>query len=221
MTSSILLADASGCSFPAPRTRIEPPTFPLTTADDQHLIQQCLSGNTEAFGELVIRYQDRLYNSLMLMVGSPEDARDLAQEAFVHAFRKLESFRGDAAFYTWLFRIAVNATISFRRRAARQKSASVDMLREAAGAEPLDQREDTSPSKQIETEETQQLVRRALGELSEEFRMALVLTEIEGMSYEEAAVAVGCPIGTIRSRIHRARNELREKLRLQLKETPS
>lgn len=164
---------------------------------------------------MVLKYQDRLYNSLLLMVSSPEDARDLAQEAFVHAFRKLESFRGDAAFYTWLFRIAVNATISFRRKAARQKSASVDSIKEAAGTEPEDQRDDVVPSSQMETQETQQLVRKALGELSEEFRMALVLTEIEGMSYEDAAAVVGCPIGTIRSRIHRARNELREKLRIQ------
>ena len=188
---------------------------PLSSADDQHLIQQCLSGNTEAFGELVLKYQDRLYNSLLLMVSAPEDARDLAQEAFVHAFRKLDSFRGDAAFYTWLFRIAVNATISFRRRAARQKSASVDSIKEAAGTEPEDYRGDATPSSQMETEETQQVVRQALSELSEEFRMAIVLTEIEGMSYEEAAAVAGCPIGTIRSRIHRARNELREKLRIQ------
>jgi len=219
--SLIPLADSSDGSHPAPCIPTDQLAFPLSTADDQQLIQQCLSGNTEAFGELVIRYQDRLYNSLMLMVGSPDDARDLAQEAFVHAFRKLDSFRGDAAFYTWLFRIAVNAAISFRRRAARQKSASLDTLKEAAGAEPTDQNDDASPSRQIETQETQQVVRRALGELSEEFRTALVLTEIEGMSYEEAAAAVGCPIGTIRSRIHRARNELREKLRLQIKEPPS
>jgi RNA polymerase sigma-70 factor (ECF subfamily) len=219
--SSNSLANTTGGSLSASRSSTDQLAFPLSTADDQQLIQQCLSGNTEAFGDLVIRYQDRLYNSLMLMVGSPEDARDLAQEAFVHAFRKLDSFRGDAAFYTWLFRIAVNAAISFRRRAARQKSASIDVLKEAAGAEPLDRHDDSSPSSQIETQETQQVVRRALGELSEEFRTALVLTEIEGMSYEEAATAVGCPIGTIRSRIHRARNELREKLRLQIKEPPS
>lgn len=219
MTSSVVTAvSVSGCA-PARSTPSDPPAALLSSADDQHLIQQCLSGNTEAFGELVLRYQDRLYNSLLLMVGAPEDARDLAQEAFVHAFRKLDSFRGDAAFYTWLFRIAVNATISFRRKAARQRSASVDSLKEVAGTEPPDQRTDSAPSSQIETQETQQLVRQALSELSEEFRMALVLTEIEGMSYEEAAVVAGCPIGTIRSRIHRARNELREKLRLQRKDS--
>lgn len=193
----------------------------MTSEDDQLLIQATLAGDTDAFGQLVVRYQDRLYNSLMLMVKSPEDARDLAQEAFVHAFRKLDSFRGDSQFYTWLFRIAVNATISFRRKAARQKTSSVETAKEAAGIEPVDERGGARPSGRMEVQEEQELVRRALSELSDEFRQAIVLTEIEGLSYEDAAEAVGCPIGTIRSRIHRARNELREKLRILLKEPQS
>ncbi len=189
----------------------------MTNSDDQLLIQRCLTGQTDAFGELVLRYQDRLYHAVYMMVGSAEDARDLSQEAFVHAFRKLASFRGDSAFYTWLFRIAVNATISFRRKAARKKTSSIDAAREALGIEPLDHRTDGSPSFSMEVTEQQQLVRRALSELSEDFRTALVLTELEGMSYEDAAESVGCPIGTIRSRVHRARAELREKLRILMK----
>ena len=189
----------------------------MTSEDDQKLIEECLAGNTDAFGQLVVRYQDRLYHSLMLMVKSPEDARDLSQEAFVHAFRKLDSFRGDSQFYTWLFRIAANATISFRRKAARQKTSSVETAKEAA----VDERGGARPSGRMEVQEEQELVRLALSELSDEFRQAIVLTEIEGLSYEDAAEAVGCPIGTIRSRIHRARNELREKLRILLKEPQS
>jgi RNA polymerase sigma-70 factor, ECF subfamily len=190
----------------------------VTNEDDQRLIEQCLAGNSAAFGELVLRYQDRLFNSLMMMVNSPEDARDLTQEAFVHAFRKLDSFRGDSQFYTWLFRIAVNATISFRRKAARQKSVSIETAKEAIGEEPRDTRDDATPSTRMEISEQQQLVRQALSEVSEEFRTALVLTEIEGMSYEQAAETIGCPIGTVRSRIHRGRNELREKLRVLFKD---
>ncbi len=190
----------------------------MSNDDDQILIQRCLAGQSEAFGDLVLRYQDRLYSSVYMMVSSPEDARDLTQEAFVHAFRRLDSFRGDSAFYTWLFRIAVNATISFRRKAARLKTYSVESVREASGNEPIDGNSDTRPSSRMETEEQQRLVRAALEELSEEFRTAIVLTEIEGLSYEDAAEAVGCPIGTIRSRIHSARNELREKLRLALRD---
>ena len=190
----------------------------MTNEDDQRLIEQCLAGNSAAFGELVLRYQDRLFNSLMLMVNSFEDARDLTQEAFVHAFRRLDTFRGDSQFYTWLFRIAVNATISFRRKAARQKSVSIESAKDAIGEEPKDTREDATPSTRIEISEQQQLVRKALSEVSEEFRIALILTEIEGLSYEEAAETIGCPIGTVRSRIHRGRNELREKLRVLLKD---
>lgn len=190
----------------------------MSNDDDQLLIQRCLAGQTDAFGELVLRYQDRLYHSVYLMVNSPEDARDLTQEAFVHAFRRLDSFRGDSAFYTWLFRIAVNATISFRRKAARRRTYSVESVRDASGNEPVDPNDGVRPSARLEVDEQQHMVREALRELSEEFRTAVVLTEIEGLSYEEAAAVVGCPIGTIRSRIHRARNELREKLRVALKD---
>lgn len=190
---------------------------PLSNPDDQVLIERCLAGSTEAFGELVLRYQDRLFNSLMLMVSSHEDARDLVQEAFVLAFRRLDSFRGDSAFYTWLFRIGVNAAISFRRKMSRQKATSIDAAREALGLEPPDRRHDGKPSHRLEVQEQQALVRQALSELSDDFRQALVLAEIEGLSYEEAADVMGCPIGTIRSRIHRARNELKEKLRILMK----
>lgn len=190
----------------------------MTNEDDQRLIDQCLAGNSAAFGELVQRYQDRLFNSVMMMVNSFEDARDLTQEAFVHAFRRLDSFRGDAQFYTWLFRIAVNATISFRRKKARQKSVSIETAKEAIGEEPRDDRDDARPSNRMEISEEQQLVRQALSEVSEEFRAALILTEIEGLSYEQAAEVIGCPIGTVRSRIHRGRNELREKLRMLIKD---
>lgn len=190
----------------------------MSNADDQLLIEQCLAGDTQAFGELVLRYQDRLFNALLMMVSSHEDARDLAQESFVHAFRKLASFRGDSQFYTWLFRIAVNATISFRRKHARRKTASVEAARENAGLEPVDDNPDVSPSHQLETTEQQAVVKRALAELSDDFRTALVLTEIEGLSYEEAAAICECPIGTIRSRVHRARADLKEKLRILLKQ---
>lgn len=190
----------------------------MSTADDQLLIEQCLAGDTQAFGELVLRYQDRIFNALVMMVSSHEDARDLAQEAFVHAFRKLSSFRGDSQFYTWLFRIAVNATISFRRKHARRKTISVEAARESSGLEPADDSPDLNPSHSLETTEQQAVVRKALSELSDDFRTALVLTEIEGMSYEEAASICECPIGTIRSRVHRARAELKEKLRILLKQ---
>lgn len=183
--------------------------------EDQALIDECLDGHPDAFGELVLRYQDRLYNTLVGVLGSPHDARDVAQDAFVHAFRKLSTFRGQSAFYSWLFRIAMNAAISRKRKTKRIKG-SLDAARENAGFEVEDESREARPDHPLELDEQRGQVRRALDQLSEEYRTVLVLKEIDGMKYEQIAEVVGCPIGTVRSRIHRARSELREKLRLLL-----
>jgi RNA polymerase sigma-70 factor, ECF subfamily len=167
---------------------------------DTELIAASLAGDTAAFGELVSRYQNRLYHSLVHMLGSAEDAKDVAQDAFVLAFQKLGTFRGDAQFYSWLFRIAMNAAVNFRRR-VRSLGASID----------------ARPEQPLEQAERQRIVRAALAQLSDEFRMPLVLCEIDGLKYEEIAELLKCPIGTVRSRIHRARLELREKLQRLLK----
>ena len=187
----------------------------MTEKDDQTLIRECLGGQTESFNQLVLRHQNRLYNTLVNVLNSQEDARDVAQEAFVLAFQKLESFRGDSAFYSWLFRIAMNAAFSFQRK--RKPTASIEAARENAGAEPTDERQDSASSSALESVETQQLVRTAIAQLSEEYRTVLVLKEMEGLRYEEIAEVVNCPIGTVRSRIHRARSELRETLEALLK----
>jgi RNA polymerase sigma-70 factor (ECF subfamily) len=188
----------------------------LVSISDRDLIRQCRAGATEAFGVLVERHQDRLYASLVRILGSAEDAREAVQDAFVHAYQKLDSFQGNAAFSTWLFRIAINAAFSRQRRARRYK-ASLDGARGGAGYEPADPRPDADPSQPLEQSETQRIVREALAALPEEYRTALVLKEMEGFRYEEIAEIVGVPIGTVRSRIHRARQELREKLRIALK----
>ena len=182
---------------------------------DQELIDECLAGQTDAFGQLVVRYQDRLYNTLVNVLGSSDDARDVAQEAFVHAFQKLATFRGHAAFYSWLFRIALNAAMSHKRK-RRRTVVSVEAAREQAGIEPIDPRSDNRPSHALELSERQAAVRSALAQISKEYRTVLVLKEMDGLKYEEIAEIVGCPIGTVRSRIHRARSELREKLRILL-----
>jgi RNA polymerase sigma-70 factor (ECF subfamily) len=184
---------------------------------DQELIADCLSGQTHAFGDLVARYQNRLFNTLVTVLGSVEDAHDVAQDAFVSAFQKLHTFRGHSAFYSWLFRIALNSAVSQKRKVSRV-SVSIDVAREKSGMEPVDRHPATRPEHALETIEKQVAVRSALAELAEEFRTALVLKEMEEMSYEEIAAIVGCPIGTVRSRIHRARAELREKLQGLLRE---
>lgn len=185
--------------------------------NDQELIDECLAGQSEAFGQLVLRYQDRLHNTLWNLTGSADDARDAAQDAFVHAFQKLDSFRGQSAFYTWLFRIAYNAAITLQRKQRRQHN-SIETTREKAGIEPTDASPDAAPSHAMEVQEQTAVVRAALDSLSEEYRTALILKEMEGLKYEEIAEIVGCPVGTVRSRIHRARSDLREILRIQLKD---
>jgi RNA polymerase sigma-70 factor (ECF subfamily) len=187
---------------------------------DQELIAECLLGQTQAFGDLVTRYQNRLYNTLVNVLGSAEDARDVAQEAFVNAFQKLSSFRGQSAFYSWLFRIALNAAVSQQRKQTRV-TVSIEAAREQSGLEPADPRPETIPDHSLESIERQTAVRTALAQLPEEFRTVLVLKEMDDLKYEEIAEIVGCPIGTVRSRIHRARAELRNRLSALLQEPSS
>lgn len=190
------------------------------SSDEKQLIRECLAGRTEAFGELVIRYQDRLFNALAGILGSPDDARDIAQDAFVQAFQRLKTFRGQSAFYSWLFRIALNAAASQKRR-TRRKPASIDAAREQSGSDPADPHPDAVPSHALEANERRVAVQNALARLPPEFRIPLVLKEIDGLKYQEIAAIIGCPVGTVRSRIHRARTELRQRLDLLLREKRS
>ena len=208
-----LLAACARPRPPLPRVR-------EVSIDEKQLIRECLAGRTEAFGELVVRYQDRLYNALVGILGSPDDARDVSQDAFVHAFQRLKTFRGQSAFYSWLFRIALNAAASQRRR-TRRKPASIDAARELTGGDPADPHPDAAPSHAMEADERRIAVQNALARLPEEFRIPLVLKEMDGLKYHEIAVIVGCPVGTVRSRIHRARSELRQRLDHLLREKKS
>jgi RNA polymerase sigma-70 factor, ECF subfamily len=180
--------------------------------DDQLLIERCRSGHPEAFGDLVTKYQRRLVRTLNTLLGNGHDALDVAQDAFLQAFLKLESFRGESAFYSWLFRIAWNAAATLRRKQRVRTSASLDAMRDQTGAEPDDHNPTSDPSHSLQSSEDQQLLRQALSELGEDYRIALVLKEIDGLPYEEIATLTDSPIGTVRSRIHRARQELRAKL---------
>jgi RNA polymerase sigma-70 factor (ECF subfamily) len=175
------------------------------------LISESLGGRSAAFGELVSRYQDRLFNAVVRIVDHPEDARDIVQDAFINAYQSLASFKGDAEFYTWLYRIAFNSAVSYRRR--RRLLVSLESGREGEGAiDPLDPSEETRPEAAIERADDERTVQNALNRLSPEHRTVLVLKEIDGLKYEEIADVLDVPIGTIRSRIHRARLELRDLL---------
>ena len=187
----------------------------MNNPSDQQLIDGCLAGETAAFGLLVERYQHRLYGSLVQVTGSVDQAHDIAQDTFLHAFEKLSTFRGQSQFYSWLYRIALNAAVSARRK-TRRVTASLDVQRELTGVEPADEAERASPSVALEISERRQLVQKALQELSPEFRTVLVLKEMDDLKYEEIAEIVNIPVGTVRSRIHRARMELRAKLQCRL-----
>ena len=178
-------------------------------SDDAQLIHDTLAGQSAAFGQLVRKYQDRLYHTLVHMVGSPEDALDIVQEAFVQAFLKLETFKRESAFYTWLYRIAFNMAASHRRR--RKPTLSVEQARESSGSEPIDP--ELGPEDSVQRDERREQVRKAIAGLNEEHRAVLVLREIDGCRYEEIAEILDVPIGTVRSRLHRARLQLREELK--------
>jgi RNA polymerase sigma-70 factor (ECF subfamily) len=182
--------------------------------DDAQLIDAALAGDSAAFGQLVLKYQDRLFNSLAHLLGSPEDARDVAQDAFVQAFVKLETFSRAAAFYTWLYRIAFNLAASRRRR--QRPTLSLDGAKEDAGQEPATRLE--GPTEALDREERAVQVRAALDALSQEHRAILVLREIDGCDYETIAELLDLPAGSVRSRLHRARMKLRSHLKAMLQE---
>jgi RNA polymerase sigma-70 factor (ECF subfamily) len=188
------------------------------SADDHRLIADCLRGETAAFGELVRRYQDRLYNTVYRLVDNAEDALDVVQEAFLNAYQSLDSFKGDALFFTWLYRIAVNAAISLKRK--QRVVLSYDAARNGnASLEPLDASEYSQPGTNLERAEEERRIQDALNRLSPEHRAVLIMKDMEGQKYEMMAEILGVPIGTIRSRLHRARAELRELLQ-QAEEAP-
>jgi len=182
---------------------------------DQELVQACCNGQGEAFQELVERYQDRTFNAVLRLVASREDARDVVQEAFLKAYENLGQFRGASSFYTWLFRIAVNLALTLRRRSTRLKlvrpldeTTELDVSRTQAGR--LAER---SPEAAMEVAERDRFVSRALEELDGEHRAAIVLRDIEGLDYQTIASILDVPPGTVKSRIHRARMMLRDRLK--------
>jgi len=186
--------------------------------DDHRLIADCLRGDPAAFGGLVSRYQDRLFNTVYRLVGNPEDAADVVQEAFLSAYQSLGSFKGDAQFFTWLYRIAVNAAITHRRK-QRGGMKAIKTSDSSPGVEPLDPTLSNQPGYRLEMREEERRVHEALQRLSAEHRAVLIMKDMEEMKYEEMADLLGVPIGTVRSRLHRARIELKEILEREDKST--
>jgi len=195
----------------------EPSDQPIAF-DDAALVDACQKGKMQAFEALIAKYQDRVYNTVLRMCGNPDDAADLCQETFVRALEKIRDFRGQSRFYTWLFRIAVNMTISHRRRAGRVKFVSLapdpelDNTQAAAMTSRIAERREGNPAQAAMDRDSHQRVLEALEALDDEYRVVVVLRDIEEMNYQQMAATLALPIGTVKSRLHRGRCLLREKL---------
>lgn len=186
--------------------------------EDRQLVERCQRGDREAFDLLVPRYQDRIHNVVYRLIGDRHRAEDLAQDAFAQAYRHLDRFKGESSFYTWLYRIAVNLCLSHRRRlSTRMAGRTLSIFRkpDSTFREPTidlaDRREE--PGRVIDQREMGSQIQEAIGTLEDSLRQVVVLRDIEGHSYEAIADMIGCPIGTVRSRLHRARGLLQERLR--------
>jgi RNA polymerase sigma-70 factor (ECF subfamily) len=185
---------------------------------DQQLVERAQRGDQRAFGLLVSKYQGRLTRLLSRWIRDAGEVEDVAQEAFIKAYRALPNFRGDSAFYTWLYRIGINTAKNYLVALGRRPPTTGDVEAEDAenfeGGELL--RDLNTPESQLATKQIVATVNSTLDALPEDLRTAITLREIDGLSYEEIAGVMNCPIGTVRSRIFRAREAIAEQLRPQL-----
>jgi RNA polymerase sigma-70 factor (ECF subfamily) len=178
-------------------------------AADLALIRRVQQGDRSAFDLLVVKYQHKIIKLIMRYVRVPSEALDVAQEAFLKAYRAAPSFRGDSAFYTWLYRIAINTAKNHLVAIGRKPLHYTLDVQDAEQTDPLaDLRELDTPEGLAQSEEVRQAINGAINGLPEELRTAILLREIEGMSYEEIAQTMECPVGTVRSRIFRAREAI-------------
>jgi RNA polymerase sigma-70 factor (ECF subfamily) len=192
--------------------------------DDAILVRQCQGGDSVAMHRLIVKYQDRIFNVIFKICSNRDDAAELTQETFVKFIEKINTFKMQSAFYTWLFRIAVNLSLNFCRRRFKVKMHSIDtpVGPEAESARDqlrsfLADEKEIDPFVAAQNREVGQIIMKALGELEDKQRAAVVLRDIEGMAYAEIAESLEVEIGTVKSRISRGRESLREILKTTLK----
>lgn len=182
---------------------------------DAELIERVRRGDKRAFDLLVLKYQRRIMRMLTRMVRNPSDIEDIAQETFIKAYRALPDFRGDSAFYTWLYRIAINTARNWHVALSRRPQTTGPM--ENQEGETFDQIDNltdiNTPEALMASRQVADTINQALQALPDDLRTAIVLREVEGMSYDDIAQTMQCPIGTVRSRIFRAREAIAKKLR--------
>jgi len=222
------MSSLSGAQYEAdlpPRPGDAGATAAARTTDDD-LFRKAQGGDRGAYGQIAVRYQHRLYNAIVRMIGDREEARELTQETLVRGLSKIESFRGESQPYTWLFRIAVNLSISRLRKVQRRRTFSLNAPGrnngragrsdddQAAGlVERVRSHEQAAPDEQAEHRERGEQVVAALGRLDPEYRAVLVMRDIEGFDYQQMADVLGLPLGTLKSRLFRARLALRDELK--------
>ena len=178
----------------------------MSLEEDQQLVERVQRGDKRAFDLLVLKYQHKILSLVTRFVRDPHEAQDVAQEAFIKAYRALPNFRGESAFYTWLYRIAINTAknqLASRNRKPREVDASVEDVEFYEGEHAL--KDIDSPERLLLRDEIEATVNQSIQQLPEDLRMALTLREFEGLSYEVIAEVMQCPVGTVRSRIFRAR----------------
>ena len=180
---------------------------------DEDLVLRVQQGDKSAFDLLVIKYQHKIIQLVNRYVKDPSEAQDVAQEAFIKAYRALGNFRGDSAFYTWLYRIAINTAKNYLVSRSRRSSDYQVDVQDAEAIENAPQLQGMeTPERLLLNQEIIDTIKTAIDKLPEEMRTAIILREFEGMSYEEIAEAMDCPVGTVRSRIFRAREAIDNKL---------
>ncbi len=182
--------------------------------EDAELIKGAKAGKSEAFGALIVKYQDRVYNAVWRIAGNAEDARDLTQEAFLKAFQRITSFRQESGFYTWIFRIAVNLALSDRRSSRVRRTVELDETQDLASSQALGLMRYTDDASDAMRDQTlQHQLLEAMQALDDDQRAVVVLRDVEDMDYQTISDILELPIGTVKSRLHRARMALRETLK--------
>src|SRR6476620_10851709 len=206
---SVLVVMAIMTQTVAHEAEVDAPTVPAPV-EDRLLVRRAQEGDLSAFDELIRRYQERVYATVYHMTSNHEDANDLAQETFIKGFQALKSFKGDSSFYTWIYRIAVNKTINFLKQRKNRTHLSLNDIDFNAENDPdlVALVSDRTPRRDIGLSELQQKLNKAMQKLSEPHRLVVTLHDVQGLSHEEIGNIMDCNIGTVRSRLFYARQQM-------------
>lgn len=206
----VIMSDPATGKKAARKSPAKPQSTSPPPTEEKELVQRARRGDMSAYDELVRRYQERIYATVYHMTSNHEDANDLAQEAFIKAYQALKSFKGGSSFYTWVYRIAVNKTINFLKQRKNRSQMSLNDLDFNVEHDPdlMALISDKTPRREVNLSELQEKLNEAMQKLSEHHRLVVTLHDVQGLSHEEIAKIMNCNIGTVRSRLFYARQQL-------------